>query len=538
MSKKVKKVSLKEIAEYTDSYVECVGSTLGPDGANVLIQTNNLKIITKDGVTVSEALEYSDPVQQSIVSIMRESARETVSKIGDGTTSTAVLSHRILKLLAVHEDVLRGTGELKVKRVLDRFSDHIEGYIKGTRFGSEVTADTIKNVISISTNSDTSLTNAIYDAVMHVGVGGRLDVRDSGGMETFTEYKEGYEMPSGYYGPTFTNDKKKDMCAYQNPLILITEQTIESAQDLYRIAAFADRAKQPIVIIADDIREEPLAWAAMNASNGKPVAVLRPPSYGSVRVELLQDLAVSIGAKFITKNDSLEKVRLADLGTCDKLHASSKVTVFEGGAGSSEKVLERLGQLKSRIGASEDENEIRRLQDRVARLTASTSVLYVGGLSDSERAERRARVDDAIECVKSIETLGVVPGAGMYYAWLASVALPEITRVVESEMPREYGSTILLVSDVLCVALKYPAEKLISSHFSDYEKLLSTILTTNENKTVEEIEGVNYETGEVGPLIELGVVEPAELSMSVICNSLSVAGILSTVKYIIYEDKE
>lgn len=540
MPKKVKELTLENIYEYMTPYAQCVGSTYGPNGANVLIDAGGTKMITKDGVTVSNSLEYKDPAQQLVVDILKGAAQETVSKVGDGTTSTVIMSYSLIKNLKQKT----GYNELRLKKVIDAFSHKLESHIRSYGAKQTPTVEDVKNVINISTNGDKQLTQCIYDSIMHAGVGGHVVIKDSPTQDSFVELKEGYEMPSGYYGPTFVNNSAEDCIDMHDPLILVTDLIIEDVADIKKIASFVDRAKRGLFIIADDVREEALAWLLLNAEHGRPVGVAKAPSYGLNRKELLQDLAVSIGAKFISSTSymSLKDIKLDDLGTCRLLRSFGKKTTFQECHSDVKTIMGRMEQLKARILATTDQNEVERLQDRISRLSSSVANLYVGGLNPTERLERKHRVDDAIEAVKSVERLGVSPGAGVFYAHLAINYMPTFIQEVKEEFPPIYKEMIEDVGEAIANSLWAPSEKLNALAMVSSKARLDDCKEQMKENLKESMEGkfigTNYETGELVDLMKGGIVEPTELCMNVICNSLSAVGILCTVKFVNYSEED
>ena len=75
-----------------------VSSTLGASGKCVILEDEYGKpVITKDGVTVANAITLLDPVENIGATLIKEAARKTVSEAGDGTTTATVLSHAILE---------------------------------------------------------------------------------------------------------------------------------------------------------------------------------------------------------------------------------------------------------------------------------------------------------------------------------------------------------------------------------------------------------------------------------------------------------
>ena len=81
----------EKILEGVNVLADNVASTLGPRGRNVILhQKGRRPIVTKDGVTVAKFVDLEDPVQNVGVQILKEAAEQTVSKAGDGTTTSTV----------------------------------------------------------------------------------------------------------------------------------------------------------------------------------------------------------------------------------------------------------------------------------------------------------------------------------------------------------------------------------------------------------------------------------------------------------------
>ncbi|MFY8170707.1 MAG: TCP-1/cpn60 chaperonin family protein, partial [Candidatus Fonsibacter sp.] len=81
-----------------EKLAKAVSSTLGASGKCVLLEdSNGNPVITKDGVTVADAVILLDPIENMGARLLKEAARKTVREAGDGTTTATVLAHSILK---------------------------------------------------------------------------------------------------------------------------------------------------------------------------------------------------------------------------------------------------------------------------------------------------------------------------------------------------------------------------------------------------------------------------------------------------------
>src|SRR3984885_4828483 len=96
-----------------------VRSTLGPRGRNAVIDKGwGVPNVTKDGVTVAEEIELSDPYENMGAQLVKEAASKTSDVAGDGTTTATVLAEAIfkegLKALAA------GADAMALKRGIDK----------------------------------------------------------------------------------------------------------------------------------------------------------------------------------------------------------------------------------------------------------------------------------------------------------------------------------------------------------------------------------------------------------------------------------
>src|SRR3981189_601619 len=107
-----------------------VRSTLGPRGRNAVLDKGwGSPTVTKDGVTVAEEIELSDPYENMGAQLVKEAASKTSAAAGDGTTTPTVLAEAIfrggLKALAA------GADPMALKRGIDKAVDKVVEHVKG-----------------------------------------------------------------------------------------------------------------------------------------------------------------------------------------------------------------------------------------------------------------------------------------------------------------------------------------------------------------------------------------------------------------------
>src|SRR4029077_16155216 len=75
-----------------------VRSTLGPRGRNAVLDKGwGAPTVTKDGVTVAEEIELTDPYENMGAQLVKEAASKTSDVAGDGTTTATVLAEHIFR---------------------------------------------------------------------------------------------------------------------------------------------------------------------------------------------------------------------------------------------------------------------------------------------------------------------------------------------------------------------------------------------------------------------------------------------------------
>ena len=153
----------------------------------------------------------------------------------------------------------------------------------------------------------------------------------------------------------------------------------------------------------------------MNAMRGTlKIAAIKAPFYGEERRNTLDDLALSIGATFVSRESGLKltDVKLAHLGSANSIECTKYTTTIIGGNANFEEIETRIESLKEMVKSSDSLAEGEVIQGRVVRLASGVGVIRVGGATEVEMTEKKHRIEDALEAVKSAQEEGIVPGGG------------------------------------------------------------------------------------------------------------------------------
>ena len=291
-----------------------VASTLGPRGRNVLLQEKGkAPFITKDGVTVAAFVHLEDSFENAGAQIIRQAAIETNSQAGDGTTTSTVLARAILK--ESQRFIASGISPIELQRGISLATKKVIENLREAAKPIESIAD-IEHIATISANNDRSIGKLIATVVDKVGQDGSISIEESRSLETSIDITEGFKLTSGYCAGAFITDERRSVMYHENPLVLVTDHKISAVESIMGILEMIARESRPLIIVAEEVEGQALAAMIMNAMRGTlKVAAIKAPFYGEERRDLLKDLALSIGAKFVTRDCllGLASFVLADL---------------------------------------------------------------------------------------------------------------------------------------------------------------------------------------------------------------------------------
>ena len=494
-----------------------VATTLGPKGRNVILfhKEQGVPVITKDGVTVAKFVELEDPFENVGAQIVKQAAEQSATKAGDGTTTATVLTRAILQ--RTQKYLSAGVSPIEIKRGMDKATDAIVERLKETAIPVRSEED-IRHIATISANNDPIIGKLISTAVDCAGKDGSVLVEEANSLKTSLDLIEGFRFDSGFLSSTFINNQRNGTVEYENPLILVTDEKIESIDQVLPTLELAARDNRPLLIIAD-MEGQALAAVIANAVRGTmKVAASKPPKYGEERRNILKDLCVSIGATFMTRenNLTLKDVKLTHFGQCKTISVNKTWTTIVGGKGDQDNVENRISTLKTEIENTESLKECERIQERVTRLASGVAIIRVGAATEVEMIEKKHRIDDALEAVRSAQEEGIVAGGGI--ALLRTSTGIDITTDNEEQA---IGAKIILD------AVEEPLRQMAINAGKSPDLIVDRVRRLTGNN------GFNFMTDNVGDMLEQGIIDPAKVTRCALQNAVSVASTLITTSHAI-----
>ncbi len=502
-----------------DKIAAAVKSTLGPQGNTVLIESQEHTqgmTVTKDGVTVAKSIALLDPVENLAVRIMKEASEKTAVSAGDGTTTAIVLSEALVNagVLCIDED----NNKTAVFRELVKATNHVVDKLK--KMSKPVTDKKLANVATISANNDPVIGGIIADVYKEVGTNGIVTVERSQTSETYYETTKGIKVDRGYSSNLFINNHKKDECILEDTHVLVSDAEISNVLQIENVLKPIISNNSKLLIIAPCSTNVVNTLAANVMKNGLKVCVIQPPNFGYKQHELMNDIALSVGATYYSEKtgDDLSLITPDDLGKAKKVIIGRNQTIIikDDAEVSEDDIQERVSQLQNahELSMSKDEKEF--ILSRIASLTGGIGVIYVGGNTDLEQKELHDRVDDAVCAVRSATVEGILPGAGMSLAYIAE----------NIDLKLEWGADKFSAYEMLKIALKAPAQTILENAGLSYYEMY------NEDKPKKGY-GYDVKNGKYGNLISMGVIDPMKVTKSALQNAVSVAVTLLSTNAIV-----
>ena len=506
-----------KIATGVDKLANNVASTLGPRGRNVILKRAGSKpIVTKDGVTVAEFVEFEDPFENVGAQIVKQASRMTNAEAGDGTTTATVLARAIYS--NARRYVASGHSPIEIKRGIDRAVEEVVEKLKDVSVPISSIED-IRHIARISANNDPEIGDLIAKAVESVGKDGSITVEEARSLRTSLDLVEGFRFDSGYASSSFITDERRGAVVYEDCFILVADAKIDKVEDILPVLEIVAREGRPLVIVAPEIEGQALAALIMNTVRGTmKVAAVKAPKYGEERRNIMKDLCLSTGASYTTKSSGLKlkEVKLSDLGQAKKVDITKFITTIVGGKGGPGDVEERIETLKVELAQTESIPECERIQERITRLASGVAIIRVGAATEVEMIEKRHRIEDALEAVKAARDEGIVPGGGV--ALIRSA-------------PKKKKSHTYISSDIVWDAVCEPLRQMAVNSGDSPDVVLETVRKAKDNS------GWDFTTGKIVDMIEQGVVDPAKVTRCALQNAASVAGALITSGYAIVEEE-
>ena len=513
----------KALQSGIDQLADTVKITLGPKGRNVVLDKKfGSPLITNDGVTIAKEIELDCAFENMGAQLVKEVATKTNDAAGDGTTTATLLAQALVR--EGMKNVTSGANPMVVKKGIESAVKTAVDAIVADSKKVSGSAD-IARVATVSSGNE-EIGKLIAEAMEKVSADGVITIEESKTSETYSEVVEGMMFDRGYISPYMATDMEKMEAVVDDAYILITDKKISVIADILPLLEQMVQSGKKMVIIAEDVEGEALSTLLVNRLRGTlNVVCVKAPGFGDRRKEMLQDIAILTGGQVISEELGYE-LKTADismLGRARQVKVTKENTVIVDGAGDSQAIKDRVGQIRAQIGVTTSDYDKEKLQERLAKMAGGVAVIKVGAATVTEMKEKKLRIEDALNASKAAVEEGIVAGGGTVYV----NAIPAVEQLVEElEGDEKTGARII------AKALEAPIRQIAANAGLDGSVVLENVKKASKGT------GFDAYKEEYVDMIAAGILDPAKVTRSALENASSVAAMVLTTESLVADKPE
>ena len=514
----------KALEKGVNQLADTVKITLGPKGRNVVLDKKfGAPLITNDGVTIAKEIELEDPFENMGAQLVKEVSTKTNDVAGDGTTTATLLAQAIVR--EGLKNLAAGANPMVMKKGIAKAT---AAAIEAMKANSQKVngSDDIARVGAVS-SGDEAIGTLIAEAMEKVGHDGVITIEESKTAETYSEVVEGMQFDRGYITPYMVTDTEKMEANLDDALILITDKKISNIQELLPVLEQVVQAGKKLVIIAEDVEGEALNTLIVNRLRGTlNVVCVKAPGFGDRRKEMLQDIAILTGGTVISEEVGLElkSATMDMLGRARQVKVTKENTTIVDGAGDSQAIKDRVGQIRTQISTTTSDYDKEKLQERLAKLAGGVAVIKVGAATETEMKEKKLRIEDALNATRAAVEEGVVAGGGTIFVNV----IPAVEALLSSVEGDEKTGVRIVAK-----ALEAPIRQIAANAGLDGSVILEKVRTSGKTGY-----GFDAYKEEYCDMVSAGIIDPAKVTRSALENAASVSAMVLTTESLVADKPE
>ena len=521
MSKIIKRgdEARKALESGVNQLADTVKVTLGPKGRNVVLDKKfGAPLITNDGVSIAKEIELDDPFENMGAQLVREVSTKTNDVAGDGTTTATLLAQAMVR--EGLKNLAAGANPIVMKKGMAKA---VEAAVSSIHAQSQKVngSDDIARVGTVS-SGDAFIGKLIAEAMEKVSADGVITIEESKTAETYSEVVEGMMFDRGYITPYMVTDTEKMEAVIDDAYILITDKKISVISEILPLLEQLVQAGKKLFIIAEDVEGEALSTLIVNRLRGTlNVVCVKAPGFGDRRKEMLQDIAILTGGQVISEELglTLKDATVDMLGRARQVKVTKENTIIVDGAGDKQAIADRVAQIRSQIGMTTSEYDKEKLQERLAKMAGGVAVIKVGAATETERKEKKLRIEDALNATKAAVEEGIVAGGGTIYV----NTIPAVTALLEQVEGDEKTGV-----QIVAKALEEPIRQIAANAGLDGSVILEKVRSSGKAGY-----GFDAYKEEYCDMIAAGIVDPAKVTRSALENAASVSGMVLTTESLV-----
>lgn|SRR5574344_608650 len=512
-----------------------VESTLGPHGHTVILDNGGLvPKITKDGVSTSKFIDFSDKYKRIGAALIKEVTSKVEVECGDGTTTSAIIAKNLTFNATKYQK--QGFDTKEMRSGMDAASKYAIDYLNKNVKEIQGIED-IKKIANVSSNGNDEIVENVAKAFGLIGDGGMVTIAVSNEDNTHVEFNEGVSYDNGFAHGNFVNSRK-NTAEIDNACVLLFEETLSKWDEQwdYTIASLSSNKERHLLVLAQAYSDEFKAacFSAMRESNVDSTQIILAYCPGAEytrihMVERCEDLMAML-------NINLSEARTYKVDMLDTLnpvisHATLKIreTLMQlNDTYTSKEVLDKhiaavkayLEEVQSGVA---DPDTIQLVKERLATMTGGIATIYIAALTKPALEEKYDSYEDTVNAVKSAITYGYLPGGGAALLCAAQQIDRKIT-LFDDFTPSEIQGW-----KVVSETLQAPFKLLVTSDVGDMKvsEIFNEVLKAGFGS------GYNVTTHRVEKDITQDIIDPLNVEVNAIKYSNAMVGNFISADYIV-----
>lgn len=505
-----------------EQLAKAVAVTLGPAGHNVCLQkTFGDPLVTKDGVSVAKEIEVSDRWHNMGVRLLRDTASKTSDDAGDGTTTAIVMAAYLC--FEGNKLVEAGIPPVELQRGMQAAASRVVDCINNLSVAVSSQAD-VEHIATISANGDSKIGKIVAEAVAKVGKDGVVDVEEGKGLDIVLRTTDGMQIDRGWAHPELCLSPERQESVLENPLVFVSSDNVMALRPMIGLLDEIVKTNRPLFILAPDFGGEALPTFVQNIQRGNLKTVcVKSPAFGVHQEAFLHDVAVYTGSCLISSKAgmTLDSLKLDMLGSARRIVVTAKDALIVDGGGSQEDIDRRILSIRAEIARTGSEYDADRLKARMSRLLGGICTIEVGGPTEVQVKELKARLEDALYATKSGLDEGIVAGGGV--AYLRAAELVKGLQEVQNTEGERVGYQLVLR------ACQEPFKQLVRNAGASGTAWVDRVLSADGDCT-----GLDMRTMQLVDMFDAGIIDPAKVAKAVVSNAVSVASTLLMIEAMTY----
>jgi chaperonin GroEL len=277
---------------------------------------------------------------------------------------------------------------------------------------------------------------------------------------------------------------------------------------------------KPLIVFAHGFSDVVLDRFAKTTKGGYMVVPVKTPLGGiaNSRSMFLHDMAAYTGATVIDSATIDIAVQEDNLDDVFGRFKNAKINMYETFIESEvnpEALAARIAELKAIQDIAPSDREKMFAKAAISKLNGGVSTIWVGGGSELEAREKKARVEDAVEAVRSAIAEGIIPGGCGVHLVLSDLI---------AKHPDFVPSWSIMVK-----ALRSPFEILLSNCGEDFGDIWNALEVHIVGQSTPPKCIFDANAHKLVDPEAAGIIEPAKVCRVSLGNALSVASLLITL---------